>query len=148
MAREGLKQEQEEMERKELLRLVRLKRKERERDVMNNRTVVLKHPNGIPSLKYRLVNGIREGLLERWNQGGQLLEETDFSQGKKHGKVNYYHANGKIKLEGFHSFNERAGIWQGWHEDGTPSFRSEYADGELKPGSSLAEEISLIHSAK
>ena len=80
--------------------------------------------------------------------GRQLLEETDFSRGKKHGKVNYYHANGKIKLEGFHSFNERAGIWQGWHEDGTPSFRSEYADGELKPESSLAEEISLIHSAK
>ena len=131
-ARERLKKEQEERERKELLRLERLKRKERERDVMNNRTVVLKHPNGIPRLKYRLVNGTREGLLERWNEEGQLLEETDFSQGYKHGKVNYYYANGKIELEGFHSFNERAGIWQGWHEEGTPSFRSEYADGELK----------------
>ena len=82
MAREGLKQEQEEMERKELLRLVRLKRKERERDVMNNRTVVLKHPNGIPSLKYRLVNGIREGLLERWNQGGNCLKKRIFREGK------------------------------------------------------------------
>ena len=131
-ARERLKKEQEERERKELLRLERLKRKERERDLMNNRTVVLKHPNGIPRLKYRLVNGHREGLFERWNEEGQLVEETDFSQGYKHGKVNYYYANGKIELEGFHSFNERVGIWQGWHEDGTLSFRSEYAEGELK----------------
>ena len=128
--------------------LERLKRKERERDVMNNRTVALKHPNGIPRLKYRLVNGYREGLLERWNEEGQLLEETDFSIGNKHGKVNYYYANGKIELEGFYSFNERAGIWQGWHEDGTPSFCSEYAEGEQKLGSSLVEEISLKHLAK
>ena len=35
------------------------------------------------------------------------------------------------EMEGFFALNHRAGIWQGWHEDGSPSFRSEYREGEL-----------------
>ena len=138
-SRERTRKEREERKRKERLRLERLKRREREREVMNNRTIVLKHPNGMPKIKYRLVDGHREGLLKRWNKAGQLLEETDFSRGYKHGKVIYYYANGKIELEGYYSFNERAGIWLGWHEDGTPSFRSEYANGELRKWEQLGE---------
>ena len=35
------------------------------------------------------------------------------------------------ELEGNISLNRRAGVWRGWHEDGSQSFRSEYRDGEL-----------------
>ena len=114
------------------LRLERMDRKARERQLLNNRTVVLEYPNGSPQLKYRLVDGHRDGVMKRWDKEGRLREETEFSRGRKQGKVIYYYANGQIELEGYHSLNERAGVWFGWHEDGVPSFRSEYTNGELK----------------
>ena len=45
--------------------------------------------------------------------------------------VTYYYSDGQKELEGYHILNRRAGMWRGWHEDGSQSFRSEYRDGEL-----------------
>ena len=109
----------------------RLERKERERFLVNNRTVMLEHPNGRPRLKYRLVEGHRDGKMQRWDEAGRLREETEYSRGRKHGVVVFYYADGQKELEGFFSRNQRAGIWRGWHEDGEPSFRSEYREGQL-----------------
>ncbi|MDG2212698.1 MAG: hypothetical protein P8M70_02615, partial [Verrucomicrobiota bacterium] len=106
-------------------------------------TVVLEHPEGLPHLKYRLVDGHRDGAMKRWDKEGRLREETEFSRGRKHGKVIYYYTNGEVELEGNHSLNERAGVWIGWHEDGTPSFRSEYTNGELKKWEQFGEEGKL-----
>ena len=114
--------------------------KARERYLLNNRTIIVEYPNGTPQLKYKLVNGHREGLKQRWDEEGQLREETELIRGKKHGRVVYYHANGEKEMEGFFALNHRAGIWQGWHEDGSPSFRSEYREGELHTWEQFGED--------
>ena len=98
---------------------------------MNNRTVIVEYPNGTPQLKYKLVDGHREGLMQRWDEQGNLREETEYSRGRKQGMVTYYYSDGQKELEGYHILNRRAGMWRGWHEDGSQSFRSEYRDGEL-----------------
>lgn len=105
--------------------------KARERYLLNNRTVIVEYPNGTPQLKYKLVDGHREGLKQRWDEEGELREEIELLRGKKHGSVVYYYSNGEKEMEGFFILDRRAGIWQGWHEDGSPSFRSEYREGEL-----------------
>ena len=107
-------------------------RKAKARYLLNNRTVVIDFPNGTPQLKYKLVHGRRDGLWQRWDEQQVLREEVEYMGGRKHGKVTYYHPNGKKELAGYHRFNERAGIWEGWHEDGSPSFRSTYHDGKLQ----------------
>jgi len=106
-------------------------RKEKERHLLNNRTVVVDFPNGMPQLKYKLVDGLRDGLWQRWDEKQVLREEVEYAGGHKQGRVIYYHPNGEKELVGYHRKNEREGIWEGWHEDGTPSFRSEYREGKL-----------------
>ena len=118
--------EKEERERRE-----EAERKRRERYLLNNRTVIVEYPNGMPQLKYKLVDGQREGLVQRWDEQGNLREETEYSYGQKQGRVTYYYTDGQKELEGYHILNRRAGVWQGWHEDGSQSFRSEYREGEL-----------------
>jgi len=44
------------------------------------------------------------------------------------------------EMEGFFALNLRAGIWLGWHEDGSPSFRSEYREGELHTWEQFGED--------
>ena len=118
--------EKEERERRE-----EAERKRRERYLLNNRTVIVEYPNGMPQLKYKLVDGHREDLMQRWDEQGNLREETEYSRGRKQGRITYYYSDGQKELEGNHILDRRAGVWRGWHEDGSPSFRSEYRDGEL-----------------
>ena len=106
-------------------------RKQRERYLLNNRTVIVEYPNGMPQLKYELVDGRREGLMQRRDEQGNLREETEYSRGLKQGRITYYYSDGQKELEGNHILDRRAGVWRGWHEDGSQSFRSEYRDGEL-----------------
>jgi len=143
IAEERMREKREHFERLKRLKLEQLERKSREQQLMNNRTVVLEHPDGLPHLKYRLVDGHRDGVMKRWDQKGRLREETEFARGRKHGKVIYFYANGQIELEGYHSLNERAGVWFGWHEDGSPSFRSEYTNGELKKWEQIGDKGKL-----
>ena len=107
-------------------------RKQQERHLLNNRTVVIDFPNGMPQLKYKLVHGQRDGLWQRWDEQMNLREEVEYIGGFKHGKVTYYHSGGKKELTGFYQMNERAGVWEGWHEDGSRSFRSTYHKGQLQ----------------
>ena len=118
--------EKEERERRE-----EAERKWRERYLLNNRTVIVEYPNGMPQLKYKLVDGLREGLMQRWDEQGNLREETEYSRGRKQGMVTYYYPDGQKEMVGFYILDERAGLWRGWHEDGTKSFQSQYRDGEL-----------------
>ena len=118
--------EKEERERRE-----EAERKWRERYLLNNRTVIVEYPNGMPQLKYKLVDGHREGLMQRWDEQGNLREETEYSRGRKQGMVTYYYPDGQKEIVGFYILDERAGLWRGWHEDGTKSFQSRYRDGEL-----------------
>ena len=119
-------QEKEQRERRE-----EAERKVRERYLLNNRTVIVEYPNGMPQLKYKLVDGNREGLMQRWDEQGNLREETEYSRGRKQGMVTYYYSDGQKEMVGFYILDERAGLWRGWHEDGTKSFQSQYRDGEL-----------------
>ena len=107
-------------------------RKKQELHILNNRTVVIDFPNGMPQLKYKLVHGLRDGLWQRWDEQMVLREEVEYMGGYKHGKVTYHYPSGKTKLTGFYQMNERAGVWEGWHEDGTRSFRSTYDNGQLQ----------------
>ena len=123
--------EEKRLEKEERERREEAERKQRERYLLNNRTVIVEYPNGTPQLKYKLVDGHREGLMQRWDEQGNLREETEYSRGRKQGMVTYYYSDGQKELEGYHILNRRAGMWRGWHEDGSQSFRSEYRDGEL-----------------
>jgi len=123
--------EENRLEKEERERREEAERKQRERYLLNNRTVIVEYPNGMPQLKYKLVDGHREGLMQRWDEQGNLREETEYSRGRKQGMVTYYYSDGQKELEGYHTLNRRAGVWRGWHEDGSQSFRSEYRDGEL-----------------
>ena len=82
--------EKEERERRE-----EAERKWRERYLLNNRTVIVEYPNGMPQLKYKLVDGHREGLMQRWDEQGNLREETEYSRGRKQGMVTYYYPDGQ-----------------------------------------------------
>ena len=138
--KERVEKEQREARERERKEKEESEHKARERYLLNNRTVIVEYPNGTPQLKYKLVDGHREGLKQRWDEEGQLREETELIRGKKHGRVVYYHANGEKEMEGFFALNRRAGIWLGWHEDGTPSFRSEYREGELHTWEQFGED--------
>ena len=119
------------MEIEERERREEAERKWQERYLLNNRTVIVEYPNGTPQLKYKLVDGHREGLMQRWDEQGNLREETEYSRGRKQGMVTYYYPDGQKEIVGFYILDERAGLWRGWHEDGTKSFQSRYRDGEL-----------------
>ena len=41
----------------------------------------------MPQLKYKLVDGHREGLMQRWDEQGNLREETEYSRGRKQGMI-------------------------------------------------------------
>ena len=135
--------EQEEAERKQ--KEEERKRKEEERHarlrwLALNRTVTVFHPSGIPHLKYTLVDGKRDGVMQRWDEQGNLREETEYVKDMKHGKVVYYYPSGKKEIEGFFSRGQRASVWRGWHEDGTLKYRSEYRDGELTGWKNFLED--------
>jgi Mlc titration factor MtfA (ptsG expression regulator)/antitoxin component YwqK of YwqJK toxin-antitoxin module len=138
--KERVTKEQREAKERERNEKEESEHKARERYLLNNRTVIVEYPNGTPQLKYKLINGQRDGLMQRWDEEGQLREETELIRGKKHGTGAYYHANGKKEMEGFFALNRRAGIWLGWHEDGSPSFRSEYREGELHTWEQFGED--------
>ena len=123
--------EEKRLEKEERERREEAERKQRERYLLNNRTVIVEYPNGTPQLKYKLVDGHREGLMQRWDEQGNLREETEYSRGRKQGMVTYYYPDGQKEMVGFYILDERAGLWRGWHEDGTKSFQSQYRDGEL-----------------
>ena len=131
MRLEEIRKVREENERQIQLEAEERERRRQELELLNNRTVVIEYPNGQPQLKYRLKDGRRSGKMQRWDEAGRLREETEFQDGRKHGKVVYFYASGQKELEGHHILNRRAGVWWGWHEDGTKSFRSEYREGEL-----------------
>jgi len=97
-----------------------------------NRTVTVFHPSGIPHLKYTLVGGKRDGLMQRWDEQGNLREKTHYMQDVKHGPIVYLYPSGKKELEGYFSMHKRDGVWRGWHEDGTLKYKSEYREGELR----------------
>ena len=123
--------EENRLEKEERERREEAERKWRERYLLNNRTVIVEYPNGTPQLKYKLVDGHREGLMQRWDEQGNLREETEYSRGRKQGMITYYYPDGQKEMVGFYILDERAGLWRGWHEDGTKSFQSQYRDGEL-----------------
>jgi len=127
-------QKEEERRRKEEERRARL------RWLTLNRAVTVFHPSGIPHLKYTLVDGKRDGVMQRWDEQGNLREETEYAKDKKHGKGVYYYPSGKKEIEGFFSMGKRASVWRGWHEDGTLKYRSEYRDGELKGWKNFLED--------
>lgn len=123
--------EENRLEKEERERREEAERKWRERYLLNNRTVIVEYPNGTPQLKYKLVDGYREGLMQRWDEQGNLREETEYSRGRKQGMITYYYPDGQKEMVGFYILDERAGLWRGWHEDGTKSFQSRYRDGQL-----------------
>ena len=123
--------EENRLEKEERERREEAERKWRERYLLNNRTVIVEYPNGTPQLKYKLVDGHREGLMQRWDEQGNLREETEYSRGRKQGMITYYYPDGQKEMVGFYILDERAGLWRGWHEDGTKSFQSRYRDGQL-----------------
>ena len=128
------------MEKEERERREEAERKWRERYLLNNRTVIVEYPNGMPQLKYKLVDGHREGLMQRWDEQGNLREETEYSRGRKQGMVTYYYSEGQKEMVGFYILDERAGLWRGWHEDGTKSFQSQYRDGQLHQWEQFSED--------
>ena len=78
-----------------------------------NRTVSVFHPSGIPHLKYTLVSGERDGLMQRWDEQGNLREKTHYMQDVKHGPNVYLYPSGKKEREGYFSMNKRDGVWWG-----------------------------------
>lgn len=135
--------EQEETERTQKEEERRRKEEERRARLLwltLNRTVTVFHPSGIPHLKYTLVEGKRDGVMQRWDEQGNLREETEYAKDNKHGKVVYYYPSGKKEIEGFFSMGKRTSVWRGWHEDGTLKYRSEYRDGELKGWKNFLED--------
>ena len=131
--------EENRLEKEERERREEAERKQRERYLLNNRTVIVEYPNGMPQLKYKLVDGHREGLMQRWDEQGNLREETEYSRGRKQGMVTYYYSDGQKEMVGFYILGERAGLWRGWHEDGTKSFQSQYRDGQLHQWEQFSE---------
>ena len=129
--RKEREEDEKRLEKEERERREEAERKWRERYLLNNRTVIVEYPNGTPQLKYKLVDGHREGLMQRWDEQGNLREETEYSRGRKQGMITYYYPDGQKEMVGFYILDERAGLWRGWHEDGTKSFQSRYRDGQL-----------------
>ena len=92
---EELKRQEEKKKQQEEERHARL------RWLTLNRTVTVFHSSGIPHLKYKLVDGRRDGVMQHWDEQGNLLEETEYVKDMKHGKVVYYYPSGQKEIGGF-----------------------------------------------
>lgn len=62
--------------------------------------------------------GRRDGLWQCWDDGGVLIEATEFVAGIRHGRSVAYHPNGGRHEEGRYERGEREGAWQSWNEAG------------------------------
>lgn len=76
------------------------------------------HPNGQLSSEMTVVNGLPDGLAQRWYENGQLMGKLAFVHGKPEGLNHWWHENGQLMLESTYNNGKGVGVYRKWHEDG------------------------------
>ena len=86
------------------------------------------HPNGNEASKLsETENGL---LLTKWNESGQLVEETTMKDGKKNGPSKRWHENGQLAEEGHYTDGLQNGDFQFWLPNGELLKATTYVNGE------------------
>lgn len=76
------------------------------------------HPNGKLKITGNLVKNIRQGLWISYYQDGKVWSETNYSDGKKHGKSTSYYTNGNLRYLGHFTEDKKDGQWFFYNEEG------------------------------
>ena len=63
--------------------------------------------------------------------GGGVMEEGDYKDGKKDGLWTYWYENGQKKREENYKGDKRNGLWTWWDEDGNVTDTETYKNGKL-----------------
>lgn len=74
-------------------------------------------------------DGKREGRFVTYHQDGSWFE-SEFHEGKLHGREVRYFASGKIALETEYRDGRKHGKSRGYRLDGTPMFEDDWVDGK------------------
>jgi YD repeat-containing protein len=70
-------------------------------------------------------------MIERRNSAGQLVERYKTVDGKREGKYESWHDNGKQAQVGEYEDGQQTGEWVSYHENGDVSFKRSYTRGEI-----------------
>ena len=76
------------------------------------------HSNGYVEEECEMLDGLKHGLLERFNDKGVLIKSINYQKDIINGTYISYHSNGKISSEGKFENGEEVGIWKSYDENG------------------------------
>lgn len=91
---------------------------------------VERYETGQVSRKFRLVNGMKEGLMTDYYNDGKLMAERQFQHDKQHGKTLVYYPNGAIKEVQYYDRGIRYGGDTLFYENGSIQFVTTFLEGK------------------
>ena len=86
------------------------------------------YENGQLADETQFRNGRRHGIFREWHPNGQLLWQTTYRNGKEHGTSRQWSRRGK--LLGTYRMNRGTGVDQWWHEGGRLAEEHHWRNGE------------------
>jgi antitoxin component YwqK of YwqJK toxin-antitoxin module len=75
-------------------------------------------------------NGLLNGMVKKWYPNNQVMEERNYSSGKKNGKQVSYWENGNKKFEFIANKDAYEGTLQEWASDGKLIHLANYVNGQ------------------
>ena len=88
------------------------------------------HDNGNTKLKYRWINGKRQGKQISWYDNGQIKEIRFYKNNKKDGHHQGWFANGTPRFEYHFIDGQYHGSYREWYPDGTIAAEHNYEMGQ------------------
>ena len=91
-----------------------------------------------------LLNGLRDGIWKEYNFYGEVIEETPYKLGFKHGQAKTYDA-GTVRESGGFYYGERVGEWRYYNRGGKVTYKQNYVkEVKFNPDLVEGEEIAPI----
>lgn len=76
-------------------------------------------PDGTPRLEAHYKDGKCHGLLRRWHANGQLAAHEEFENGKWEGRRAAWWENGQVQMDWqYHEGKLLEGVWRSYHANG------------------------------
>ena len=86
------------------------------------------HFNGLTHEKYTLVNGIKEGLYQKWYSNSQIYIQVNYIAGKKEGLYEEWYQTGQKAVQSKYVDDKKEGLYQVWYLNGDKMVECNYLD--------------------
>tara|TARA_B100000945_G_C20313356_1_gene563939 strand:- start:394 stop:951 length:558 start_codon:yes stop_codon:yes gene_type:complete len=83
-------------------------------------------------LEYKMVNGLKNGIFQKWSSDGNLIRKGKFFNNDTTGNWTYWYGNEQKHKEGTYKDNNKDGLWTSWYENGFKKSETGYDNGKLK----------------